>query len=70
MGRGGWVGSGGGGATSINSSIWIAQIAQSISHINGENNEEWFFCEGAGILCPGSESLGQHAKGPSLGPIS
>lgn len=27
--------------TSINSSIWIAQIAQSISHINGENNEEW-----------------------------
>lgn len=24
--------------TSINSSIWIAQIAQSISHINGENN--------------------------------
>lgn len=27
--------------TGINSSIWIAQIAQSISHINGENNEEW-----------------------------
>lgn len=25
----------------INSSIWIAQIAQSISHIHGENNEEW-----------------------------
>lgn len=39
--------------TSINSSIWIAQIAQSISHINGENNEQWALrVLRSRILCP------------------
>lgn len=49
--------------TSINSSIWIAQIAQSISHINGENNEEWALrALRSRISCPAPRASSTHKR--------